>query len=233
MYVPVLRRKDAVHILVHIYWWCEQSGSCLWVNVSTFFLLGKNGIPEAFSMCIFAKFCQITFQWDCISQPCHREPLEHILNINTGCNPTIENKASVAPKRSHHVTPPSSATGQGGKTNSKTEITPREGAGLSFTDSVQVPCFPPTLVQGRQLTALGLLAMCAARILLGQTRLSGIRLPLVPSGPVHYPEEWFSWDLPAWSSKSSEPFSFAPNSICSLFPKIFLIIDQKVTSGTT
>lgn len=137
VYVPVLRRKAAVNTLVHIYWWCEHSGSCLWVNVSTFFLLGKNGIPETFGMCIFGKFCQIAFQQDCISQLCHQEPIGHILNINKGCN-----LLNCSQKES-----PCSSKGKGGKTNSKTEIIPREGAGLSFPGSIQVPCFLPTVVR--------------------------------------------------------------------------------------
>ena len=81
----------------------------------------------------------------------------------------------------------------------KLKTTPREGAGPSFTGSVQGltdPHFPPSLVREGgpaallgELTALGLLAMCMARALPGQTRLSGVGLPLAPSSPVHCLED--------------------------------------------
>ena len=77
----------------------------------------------------------------------------------------------------------------------KLKTTPREATGSRFTGSVQgltVPHFPPTLVREGgpaalpgQLTSLGLLAMCVAGALPGQTRLSGVRLPLALSSPVH------------------------------------------------
>lgn len=180
--------------------------------------LGRRGIPGASSMCSFGGIYQTAFQRGCVNQSCHLEPPEHLLSgRNLNCSP----------KESWDQ-----ATGEGGKNNSKTETTPREGAGPGFTGSVQGPrChrFPPSLVRewgpvvlAGQLIALGLLATHEARGLSGQTRLSGVRLPLAPSSPPHSPKEWPSWELPTWPSKPLKPFILGPDSICTLFLKNLL-----------
>lgn len=59
----------------------------------------------------------------------------------------------------------------------------------------------------------------------------GVRLPLARPAWLTALKRDTSRQIPIQPSELPEPSSFGPNSLFSLFPVIFLIIDQRVNSG--